>query len=328
MSKSDGEFCKPFLVADIGGTNSRLGYAENGQVNRGSIKRFLNREFSCFENIVRKFRSDIGNIEFECCCVAVAGPVEPRRASLTNIDWTIEIDSLSNAAECGTAKIINDLTAIGFGLNMADSRDVHLVCGRTEPHLPSCLPSGKQLVVNVGTGFNTALVIGTSSGPIVSDAECGRVTLPVRSELEHDFKLEIERLNGYAGIEDALSGRGVEAIHNWICRSNPTASPQSRIEHDSGFLKTVEWEKTGRILTGILGTVVGDLALHHLPNDGIYLVGGVVRGLAPHLLEFGFESAFRRKGDYSEFMRRFSVSVVTDDYLALKGCAAFSLAAD
>lgn len=316
---------RPLLVADIGGTNSRLGVASNGCIDQSSIARFLNSDHGCFEDIVREFRRNADCVDFGGICVAVAGPVEPDRARLTNIDWTVEAASLSDAAGCRTAAILNDLLAIGHGLNSTDPNDVQAIYGAPDSDPPVPMSQGKQLVVNVGTGFNTALVINAPSGRIVSDSECGRVTLPARTEPERELRSEIERLNGYAGIEHVLSGRGVTAAHNWVSRRCRTASERPGADVNSDFRATPEMEETGRMLTGILGTVVGDLALHHLPSGGIYLVGGVVRGLAPHLKEFGFEASFLNKGDYREFMRRFTVSVVTDDYLALKGCAAHGL---
>ena len=324
-SEPEPEGTGPFLVADIGGTNSRLGVASNGCVDQSSIARFLNSDHGCFEDIVREFRRNADCVEFDGICVAVAGPVEPGRARLTNIDWTVEAASLSEVAGCGNAAILNDLQAIGHGLNSTDSNDVHVIYGAPESDPRASMFQGKQLVVNVGTGFNTALVINAPSGRIVSDSECGRVTLPARTGPERELRSEIERLNGYAGIEHVLSGRGVAAVHNWISRRRTAANVGPKSEVNSDFRATPEMEETGKMLTGILGTVVGDLALHHLPSGGIYLVGGVVRGLAPHLMEFGFEASFLDKGDYREFMTRFNVSVVTDDYLALKGCAAHGL---
>ena len=318
----------PLLVADIGGTNSRLGVASNGCVAPSSIARFLNSDHGCFEDIVREFRRNAEDIEFSGICVAVAGPVESDRARLTNINWTVEATSLSDAAGCRTASILNDLLAIGHGLNSTGPNDVQAIYGAPELHPPVAMSQGKQLVVNVGTGFNTALVINSPSGRIVSDSECGRVTLPVRTGPQRQLRSEIEHLHGYACIEHVLSGRGVAAVHDWVSRRRTASTIRPEAEVNSDFRSTPEMEETGRMLTGILGTVVGDLALHHLPSDGIYLVGGVVRGLAPHLKEFGFESSFLDKGDYREFMRRFTVSVVTDDYLALKGCAAHGLASN
>ena len=72
----------------------------------------------------------------------------------------------------------------------------------------------------------------------------------------------------------------------------------------------------------ILGTVVGNLSLIHLPLGGVYLVGGVARAMAPHLAAMGFAEAFRDKGRFAGFMANFPVHLVTDDFAALTGCAA------
>jgi glucokinase len=72
---------------------------------------------------------------------------------------------------------------------------------------------------------------------------------------------------------------------------------------------------------GLLGRVLGNLALIQLPFGGIYLVGGVARALARHADEMGFAEAFMDKGRFASFMRQFPVWVVEDDYAALTGCA-------
>jgi glucokinase len=71
----------------------------------------------------------------------------------------------------------------------------------------------------------------------------------------------------------------------------------------------------------LLGTVVGNLSLIHLPFGGVWLIGGVARAFTPYMERFGFAEAFRDKGRFEAFMRDFSVSVIEDDYAALTGCA-------
>lgn len=81
-------------------------------------------------------------------------------------------------------------------------------------------------------------------------------------------------------------------------------------------------QETGRLFVEVLGAVVGDLALMHLPFGGICLVGGMARAFAPWLEDFGFRDGFRTKGRFTDFMDQFGVQLVTDDYAALTGCAA------
>jgi glucokinase len=66
---------------------------------------------------------------------------------------------------------------------------------------------------------------------------------------------------------------------------------------------------------------MGNLALMHLPFGGLYLVGGLGSAIAPFIEDAGFEAAFRDKGRFADFMDDFSISIVQDDYAALKGVA-------
>lgn len=73
----------------------------------------------------------------------------------------------------------------------------------------------------------------------------------------------------------------------------------------------------------LLGTVLGDLALNHLPMGGIYLIGGTARAVAPYLLPLGFADSFTAKGPYSALMREMPLNLITDDNAALLGCARY-----
>ena len=63
----------------------------------------------------------------------------------------------------------------------------------------------------------------------------------------------------------------------------------------------------------ILGVVIGDQALVHLPFGGIYLIGGVARAMQPYFDRMDLARHFRDKGRFAEFMGNFSVEIVEDD---------------
>ncbi len=314
-----------FLVADIGGTNSRLGLSRNGSCIDSSVKRYLNGNHASFEELLAAYLDTSVTGPISGICVAAAGPVEAGRARMTNVDWIIEGSRLRQVADCRSSAIINDLTAMGHGLQLvAGDNHLQVVASdrRPEEHGQAAC---KRLLVNVGTGFNIALVVAAPSGWIVSDSESGRITLPIRSDEDYSLKHFIEQQSGYAGLEDALSGPGLANIHAWVCSNSGATLPVSPPDDWPSPGASPEWHEAGRILVRLLGVVVGDLALATMPIGGIYLVGGVATGLAAMLEGPEFTKAFRDKGDYSEFMRRFPVSLITDDLLALRGCAAFSL---
>lgn len=59
------------------------------------------------------------------------------------------------------------------------------------------------------------------------------------------------------------------------------------------------------------GTETGNLALKVLPYGGVYLIGGVTKGLKDYMLQNDiFMQAFLDKGRLTDFMKEFRVMIV------------------
>jgi glucokinase len=133
----------------------------------------------------------------------------------------------------------------------------------------------------------------------------------------------VETAHGFPGVEDVMSGRGLERLHAFVTTEAGAAADLSaaRImaEIDAGDPLA---RQTAQLFTRLLGAECGNLALIHLPFGGIYLVGGVARAFADHLQPMGFLEAFRDKGRFAGFMENFAVTLLEDDYAPLTGCAA------
>ena len=125
------------------------------------------------------------------------------------------------------------------------------------------------------------------------------------------------------GLEEILSGRGLERLYAWVCHDEGDGLPLPAAEIMAGFeAGEARAQRAARLFVRFLGRYTGDLALVTLPFGGIYLVGGVTRHLGPHLCHLGFAEAFADKGRFNAYMTQFPVDLVTDDYAALRGCAA------
>jgi glucokinase len=306
------------LLADIGGTNTRVALSDGAQIIEATVKRFRNAEFSGLDAVLEKYLADAGGVDCLGACVAVAGPVADHVATLTNLDWTIDRDLVARATGAEVVSILNDLQAQGHALG-------HLQSQALRPMLPghTATQDSAKLVVGIGTGFNAAVVHETSAGRLVTASESGHMSLPARNEADLRLSLDVAKVHGFAGVEDALSGRGLERIYAHHAPDNKEQSPINAAtimasvadSSDPTAAQTVE------TFCRLLGTVVGDFALVHLPFGGIYLVGGVARAMAPYLMTHGFDAAFRDKGRFASFVDAFPVTVIEDDYAALIGCA-------
>jgi glucokinase len=309
------------LVADIGGTNTRVALATGAVIDRASIRRFANSGHSGLGEVLTRFLADAGKPVIDGACVAVAGPVDNGVANMTNLDWCIDCAGVTEATGAARVAVLNDLQAQGHGLDALDPAQLRKVIARP----PTDRANASRLVIGVGTGFNAAPVHIAPGGRLVVPSECGHVTLPVRNDGDLALMRYVEKAHGFAGVEDVLSGRGLERLYAFHAMEAGIETHLKAAEIMAAMEQGTDAVvlKTGRDFVRLLGAVAGDLALIHVPYAGIHLIGGVARAFTPYFERYGFAEAFCDKGRFAEFMQEFSVSIVEDDYLALTGCAIF-----
>ena len=306
------------LVADIGGTNTRVALAEGDRLKTETVQRYRNAEYPDLESLLHTFLISEGGVDCGSACVAVAGPVNCDVAELTNLDWRIDADTLRQAVQVETVALLNDLQAQGHSLSLIRDSDLHEIIPLADHETGAA-----QLVIGVGTGFNIAPVHFTGLRRLVLPSEAGHANVPAQTDADLNLIKFVERTSGFPDIEEILSGRGLEHIYAWIGQETGDSRTAKAADIIKGFESDSDprSEQAMRTFARLLGVVAGNLALVHLPFGGIYLSGGVARAFAPHLTELGFIEAFRSKGRFAEFMDSFGVKVITDDYSALAGCA-------
>lgn len=310
------------LVADIGGTNTRVALVEAAQLKTASIRRYRNVDYPGIEPILRSYLAEAGLKGCAGACVAAAGPVRDGVAELTNLDWKMSETSIAGAVGARVVALLNDLQAPGHALATLPAASLRRIFAG-----PDAGPAATRLVMNVGTGFNAVPVHTLASGRIVPASECGHVSLPVRRADELSLLAHIEAEHGFPSVEDVLSGRGLELVDRWAGAADGAgfpATPRANTDITEAALSGTDARagKAAEMFVRLTAVVAGNLALTHLPFGGIYLTGGVIRHFAPHLTRFGFEQAYLDKGRFSQMMRDFPVWAIEDDYAPLYGCAA------
>jgi glucokinase len=302
------------LVADIGGTNTRVALARGAAVDRATVTRYANADHADLSQVLARYLDEKGvtDTQITGVCVAAAGPVHDGVATLTNLDWRIDRESLSQSLGADKVAVLNDLQAQGHAIGNIDPADLEEIVPQ-----PPVSELAAKLVVGLGTGFNACPVFDTAGGRFVPPSEAGHVSLPSCGGATQALVEAMRRDHGFASVEEVLSGRGISYLHRVL--HGESCEPATIMDRlDKGEAQATE---TGRAFVQVMGTVVGDLALNHLPFGGIYLVGGVTRAVAPWLGPFDMAGAMRAKGRFSGFMAQFGVFVVKDDYAALTGCA-------
>lgn len=315
------------LLADIGGTNTRVALADGAEVRIDSIRRFPNGDYQArgqdIAQVLRDYLDQTG-ARVGGVCVAAAGPVQDGVATMTNLDWVIDAAKLTGATGATKVAILNDLQAQGQALGHIPAANLRRVVeGPVKPGAP-------MLVVGLGTGVNAAPVHPGPQGRVVPPSECGHVSMPVRSEEDFQLARFIEarlRAEGdapHAGVEEVLAGRGLANLHAFAAHAaGETASLTSAEVLVAAAAGDATATHAARLYIHILAQMLADLALIHLPYGGIHLIGGMSRAMVPHMANFGLGPQFREPRRVDLLTDSFSITVVEDDFAALTGCAAY-----
>lgn len=309
----------PALVADIGGTNTRVALADGAILRAETVKKFRNADHGSLDEVLRLYLAEQGQPECSGACIALAGPVRNGVGGLTNLEWRMDEALLSAATGAPRVALLNDLVAQGYALPHMDPNLIRPIVTR-----PAVAATETCLMIGLGTGFNAASVLHAPGGRLVTPSEAGHSNLPVRTDQELRLCRFVETAHGFPAVEDVLSGRGLERVYSFL-GPNPDQTPRLSAAEVMAAAEAGERRALDalELFVGMLGTVAGNLSLIHLPFGGVYLVGGVSRHIAPYLGPMGFAEAFANKGRFADFMRDFPIWLVEDDFAALIGCASY-----
>lgn len=301
------------LVADVGGTNTRIGLAHNGNLLSTTVRSYRNDDFPCFSAVVNAYRSSSGDVRVEEIAIAVAGPVSNGRARLTNRDWNFDATDLSERYGKVPACLLNDLNALGYASPFLDPACL-------DPIISSdgqCSETGQSLIVGIGTGFNVSPVAKTAERVVCLSVEFGHVDLPL-TVADMLFDRFGAPASHFKTIEDVFSGRGFAAI------SELFLGEQAQKAQKAGPSSSLQQLEFHCFYAQLLGFLSRNLMLAFLPTSGIFFAGGVARNLLSTPARKSFVSVFERP---FELDQRLSASVfsVLDDAAALKGCSKYPI---
>lgn len=302
------------LVADVGGTNSRLALSHEGVIFYETSESYSNADWANLNTVIDAFLSRDGIGHPSEMVIAVAGPVQGDQALLTNRNWTIEAGNLRQNFGPDHVHILNDLTALGYAVPALSSEQMCNISAGTSR------PAGlaQSLVVGIGTGFNVSPVLESTGSVICPAVEAGHVSMP----LSVVTKLQEIGFSAaqFPTIETLFSGRGFEAF----CRN---LTGQAKLEGPAaiavyGASDAVKITLIIDQYSSLLGHLLRDLSLAYMPSSGIYLAGSVARsvvGVSPGSCIEVLRQPCSIRGHSIP-----AVWTITDDAAALIGCVSYS----
>jgi len=331
------------LAGDIGGTKTILRLVESSDASGLSTVHeeiFNSGDFADLVPIVHKFLSATPSTIPEKACFAIAGPVVDNTAKLTNLAWYLETDRLSQDLGIPAISLINDFTAVGYGIFGLSKKDLFtLQVGKYHLDAP-------MAVIGAGTGLGQGFLIKTGNNYQVFPSEGGHADFAPRNELEFQMlkylltRHDIQR----ASVERVVSGLGIVSIYQFL-RDRHLANESPEIaqvvrtwEQQAGVLeKTVDpgaaiggaalarsdrlSEQTMQMFVEAYGAEAGNLALKLLPFGGLYIAGGIVTKVLPLFQNGNFLLSFSQKGRMRPLLEDIPVHIILNPKVGLIGAA-------
>jgi glucokinase len=341
------------LAGDIGGTKTILRLAQqdaNGSIAPLWQKRYPSGHYDSLTPIVQAFLAEIPSdiqarqsqaIRPERACFAVAGPVVEGSAKVTNLPWQLNSHQLAQDLNLKQASLINDFSAVGYGLLHLDPGDLHtLHAGKQDPKAPIA-------VIGAGTGLGQGYLAWNGDRYQVYASEGGHTDFSARTALEFELLGYLrQRIGGRVSVERVVSGMGIAAIYQFFLDSGRGEGADPEIvaairgektaetitETDPGALISMAAQdqtdpvavKTMSLFMACYGGEVGNLALKLLPRGGIYIAGGIAAKTIPLMESGDFIAAYLDKGRMRPLLESFSIQVILNQQVGLIGAMAYA----
>ena len=295
------------LAGDVGGTKTLLRCVEeDGRVSLEG--RFDSPAYVRFDDLLREFlRGAPGPVG--AACIAVAGPVQERRAEVTNRGWVIEEDALAASFHIPRLSLINDFYAVALGVPLLAARD--LVC----LHQGERVPSAPMAVLGAGTGLGQAMVFTRAGSHYVVPGEGGHADFAPQDEEQARLFVHLHEKLGHVSWERLLSGMGLVNIFTFLGGDDCTPADISELA-EKGDERA---RRTMAIFVDIYASEAGNMALRVLARGGVFLAGGIAAKNESWFTDGRFVDAFLRKGRFRDVMELMPVHLITNEEVGLLG---------
>lgn len=302
------------LVADIGGTNSRIGFARPG----GRPERIVslsNKEMVGPEDVLARALQGITKPP-QLAVLALASPISGDEIPLTNHDWIVRPKELARRFGIARVCALNDFEAVAYALPKLTPVDLRPLGPATE------FPDGVKLAIGPGTGLGAAAFVPSAKGGDALATEAGHMSFGPAYADEMTIFQRLLETQAPISVEHVLSGAGLSRLHRAMHPDLLALKPEMVLRQAQAGDR--EARASVAMFVRLLGRFAGDMALAFRATGGVYIAGGVAGRLGALLDPGLFRAAFERHPPYEGLLKAIPTALITGPEPGLIGCAAFA----
>lgn len=305
------------MVADVGGTNTRLALFDPSDGTLRAEHHYRNRDYDRFEDVIAAWLDALPETAPARGCIAVAAPHTGDRVEMVNMDWSFSCRGIARRFGFTGFRRINDFEANAFALpylGVHDAAALHEGDGT----------GGKLATVGPGTGLGGATLEEVAGIHHACACEPGHMGLSAGSGEELElFRLLLPR-HGDLYAELLLSGPGLARLHQALAEisgEQVEAVPAPVISARAVAGEDPLCERALHAFCALLGSTCGDFLLANGAYGGLYLAGGILPQIIPFLRESAFHQRLVAKGAMRDQLDAVPVWVITRPAPGLLGAA-------
>lgn len=319
------------LAGDIGGTNTRLLYAEVNAKGRHVIseKSYASSEYSEFNQVLTTFLHEHNITDtIDAACFSVAGPVLSGIVTVTNLPWVISENELGKTFKIAKVKLINDFISVVYGI--AELKDIDTVTLQ-QGDIKNSSVNPDAVVIGAGTGLGVAHRIWLNDHYHALSTEAGHAGFAPENEQQCQLLQSLQKTQSHVSLENILSGKGLVTIYNCLHEQEKlteSSSVAEAIKNNNPSQVITEYaladsdelcQKTLECFIDIYGAAAGNATLHFYPVDEVYIAGGIAPKIKDKLMGQRFINAFNNKGLMSTNMKQITIKLILQENIGLYG---------
>lgn len=304
-----------WLVADIGGTNTRCAIAKPGSTIE-NVATFCNQDFPGPDCLLAAYLDALPPRERpEEAVIAIAAPIRGDEIRMVNINWTFSVAAFARTLSLKRVIPLNDFAAQAYALPVLGAHDLRQVGGG------QAIDGAPRVVVGPGTGLGTAGLVRIAGRWHAITGEGGHVTMAPSDEREARIVALGRERFGHCSAERLISGAGLAFVYGAINAGIVLTPAEVGARIEAGETAALE---ALDVFFQLLGTVASNLALTFAAFGGVYIGGGITPRYVERFQASGFRTRFEDKGRYRPFLADIPTWVITADQPALRGLAAYA----
>ena len=317
------------IAGDIGGTKSWLAWM-TGEPDGVPQLRFeqvySSAAFATADDLIRQFIADSKLAAVpDRLLLALPGPLHAQRATLTNLDWTLEAADMGASLGIGYVRFINDFQAAAAGVATLTAADV--VALNPQP----AEAGGVRAITGAGTGLGLAFMLADAGGRYRSFAsEGGHIDFAPANAVQQRLLEQLRASYGHVSWERAVSGLAMNDLYRFCCAEHHAALPDAPVDGAALIARAEAGDAAAEaaldLFIDLYGSWVGNVALLYQPRGGLYVAGGIAVHLRARMQSPRFMAAAADKGRMRGVVERTPIFLITNSRLGVQGAIATAFA--